>query len=64
MKTVRVCAAILENDNGEIWCGQRGYGEFRGLYEFPGGKLEPGESPRQALLREIREELDLSLIHI
>ncbi|WP_297567030.1 (deoxy)nucleoside triphosphate pyrophosphohydrolase [uncultured Faecalibaculum sp.] len=61
MKTVRVCAAILENDNGEIWCAQRGYGEFRGLYEFPGGKLEPGESPRQALLREIREELDCEI---
>lgn len=57
MKTIRVCAAILENDAGDIWCAQRGYGAFRGLYEFPGGKLEPGETPEQALVREIREEL-------
>lgn len=58
MKTIRVCAAILKNRAGEIWCAQRGYGPFRGLYEFPGGKLEQGETAEQALVREIREELD------
>lgn len=57
MKTIHVVAAILENEAGEIWCAQRGYGEFRGLYEFPGGKIEAGETPEQALVREIREEL-------
>ena len=57
MKTIHVAAAILENDRGEIWCAQRGYGEFAGLYEFPGGKIEPGESGEQALVREIHEEL-------
>lgn len=57
MKTIEVTAAIaLHND--EIYCTQRGYGEFKGYYEFPGGKIEKGESSREALHREIEEELD------
>ena len=57
MKTVRVVAAvILERDR--IFATQRGYGAFKDGWEFPGGKIEPGETPEQALAREIREELD------
>lgn len=57
MKTVRVVAAIIiEND--KVFATQRGYGEFKDGWEFPGGKIEPGETPEEAIVREIREELD------
>lgn len=62
MKTVRVVAAVIKavNENGEpiIFATQRGYGDFKGGWEFPGGKIEAGETPQQALKREIMEELD------
>ena len=65
MKTIRVVAAVIKamNDNGEkmIFATQRGYGEFKGGWEFPGGKIEPGETPQQALCREIMEELDTKI---
>ncbi len=55
-KTVHVVAALITHDNS-IFATQRGYGDFKGGWEFPGGKIEPGETPRQALKREIMEEL-------
>lgn len=65
MKTIRVVAAVIKatNDNGEkiIFATERGYGEFKGGWEFPGGKIEPGETPQQALCREIMEELDTKI---
>ena len=57
MKTIEVVAAIIIKD-GEVFATQRGYGEWQGWWEFPGGKMEAGESPQEALRREIREELD------
>ena len=56
MKTIKVVAAIIER-NGSVFATQRGYGDQAGGWEFPGGKVEPGETPEQALAREIREEL-------
>lgn len=56
MKTINVVAALIVHD-GRIFATQRGYGEWRGWWEFPGGKQEPGETPEEALVREIREEL-------
>ena len=65
MKTIRVVAAIMKatNEKGEpiIFATQRGYGEFKGGWEFPGGKIEEGETPKQALIREIREELETEI---
>lgn len=61
MKQVNVVAAIIRGsgvNEGKIFATQRGYGEFKGGWEFPGGKIEPGESPKEALVREIKEELD------
>ena len=60
MKTIRVAAAII-CDKGRIFATQRGYGPYRGGWEFPGGKIEPGETPEQALKREILEELDTEI---
>ena len=60
MKTIEVVAAIIIKD-GQIFATQRGYGEFQGGWEFPGGKMETGESPQEALKREIREELDAEI---
>ena len=60
MKTIEVVAAIIVRD-GEVFATQRGYGEWRGWWEFPGGKIEPGECPQEALVREIREELDTEI---
>ena len=60
MKHIEVVAAIIRRGN-EIFATLRGYGEFKDLWEFPGGKIEPGESPQQALVREIREELDATI---
>ena len=57
MKTVRVVAAIIIND-GKVFATQRGYGEFIDGWEFPGGKIDAGETPEEALVREIKEELD------
>ena len=57
MKTVRVVAAVI-CDGDRIFATARGYGEYEGGWEFPGGKIEPGETPKEALEREIMEELD------
>lgn len=57
MKTIEVVAAIIIKD-GKVFATQRGYGEFKDWWEFPGGKIEVGECPKEALVREIREELD------
>ena len=65
MKTVRVVAAVIKstNENKEpiIFATQRGYGDFKGGWEFPGGKIEEGETSEQALKREIMEELDTEI---
>jgi 8-oxo-dGTP diphosphatase len=60
MKTYHVTAAIIERD-GKILATQRGYGDYKDGWEFPGGKIEPGETPEQALVREIQEELGMTV---
>ena len=60
MKTIRVVAAVIR-DKEKIFATARGYGEFKGQWEFPGGKVEPGETPQQALKREIMEELNTEI---
>lgn len=60
MKTVEVVAAIIKKDD-RIFATQRGYGDWKDYWEFPGGKLEAGETREQALMREIREELDTEI---
>jgi len=60
MKTIKVVAAIIIED-GKVFATQRGYGDFKGGWEFPGGKVEPDETPQEALVREIREELETEI---
>jgi len=60
MKTIEVVAAIIK-DNNKIFTTRRGYGEFENMWEFPGGKIELGETKEEALTREIKEELELDI---
>ena len=61
MKTINVVAAIIRDANGRILSTQRGYGEWKGWWEYPGGKMVGGETPEEALKREIREELSTEI---
>lgn len=61
MKTIKVVAAMIIHGD-QIFATQRGYGEFKDGWEFPGGKIELGETPQEALVREIREELDVEIV--
>ena len=60
LKTIRVVAAVIRSED-KIFATARGYGEFKGGWEFPGGKIEPGETPQEALKREIMEELETEI---
>ena len=62
MKEIEVVAAIIHDDEGRIFATQRGYGDYKDGWEFPGGKMEPGESPEEALKREIWEELETKIV--
>ncbi len=59
-KRIRVVCALIKKNN-RIFVAQRDYGEFKGLYEFPGGKIEEGETPEEAIIREIKEELETTI---
>lgn len=61
MKRIEVVAAVICDDSGRIFATQRGYGDWKDWWEFPGGKIEAGESREEALRREIREELDAEI---
>ncbi len=61
MKQIEVVAAIIYDSEGRIFATQRGYGEWKDWWEFPGGKMEAGETPEEALVREIREELSAEI---
>ncbi len=62
MKQIEVVAAIIHDDQGRIFATQRGYGEWKDWWEFPGGKMEEGETPEEALKREIWEELETDIV--
>lgn len=62
MKRIEVVAAIIHNDQDRIFATQRGYGEYKDWWEFPGGKMETGETPEEALKREIWEELETRIV--
>lgn len=62
MKQIEVVAAIIHDSEGRIFATQRGYGDYKDGWEFPGGKMEPGESPEEALKREIWEELETKIV--
>ena len=62
MKRIEVVAAIVHDEEGRIFATQRGYGEMKDGWEFPGGKIEPGETPEEALRREIWEELETRIV--
>ena len=62
MKQIEVVAAIIHDADGRIFATQRGYGDCKDFWEFPGGKMEPGESPEEALKREIWEELETRIV--
>ena len=62
VKQIEVVAAIIHDDNGRIFATQRGYGDYKDGWEFPGGKMEPGETPEDALKREIWEELETKIV--
>lgn len=62
MKQIEVVAAIIHDDEGRIFATQRGYGDFKDGWEFPGGKMELGETPEDALIREILEELETRIV--
>ena len=62
MKQIEVVAAIIHDTQSRIFATQRGYGEWKDYWEFPGGKMEPGESPEEALKREIWEELETRIV--
>ena len=61
IRKIRVAAAVICDGSGRIFATQRGYGAYKDWWEFPGGKIEPGETPQEALIREIREELDTQI---
>ena len=60
MKTIEVVAAVIYRQH-KVFATQRGYGDFKGGWEFPGGKIELNETPQQALIREIKEELEVNI---
>lgn len=62
MKQIEVVAAIIYDDDDRIFATQRGYGDYKDSWEFPGGKMEPGETPEEALKREIWEELETTIV--